>query len=119
MANVNIAIGIGRAIVENKERAARSDLANASVDALVLPLLHPAGLAFGEIPAHGEGGLWKIQCLAILAALIRSVSLLTHCFSCSRAWARSFCIWWVIAERLSKWASGRIKSTSVTQTSRP
>ena len=66
VSNVNVAVGIGRAIVQNKFGATLGDLAQFLIAFFVLPLLHPSGFAFGKIAAHGKGRFVKINSFGVI-----------------------------------------------------
>ena len=61
VANVQLAVGIGRAVVQDELGRTATGIAQLFVDAFVFPLLHPAGLALGQVAAHGEGCVWQVQ----------------------------------------------------------
>ena len=66
MAHVDLAIGIGRTVVQDELRMAAARCTQALVQAFVVPFLHPAGLALGQIAAHREGGLRQVQRAAVV-----------------------------------------------------
>jgi hypothetical protein len=53
--HVDLAVGVRRAVVQDELLAAAAGLAQALVQALVLPLLDPARLALGRSPRMGKG----------------------------------------------------------------
>ena len=61
VADVDVAVGIGWAVVQHKEGSAVGDGANALVDPFVLPLPNPGGLTFREVAAHRKAGLGEID----------------------------------------------------------
>jgi hypothetical protein len=61
VAQVDVAVGIRRAVVQHEHRAALGGLAHALVDFLVLPLLDPARLALGQVAAHRERGVGHVD----------------------------------------------------------
>src|SRR5690606_5429230 len=76
VAQVDVAVGIGRTVVQDEGRTAGGGLAHALVDFFVLPLLDPARLALGEVAAHREWGVGHIDrifALRLLAALGRVI----------------------------------------------
>ena len=54
--DVDVAVGIGRAVVQDEFLGTGTRLADALVELLLLPLLQPLRLALGEVAAHGESG---------------------------------------------------------------
>ncbi len=73
MTNVNIAIGIGRAIVQNKPWPSGTNFANPLIEFFLLPQPHPLRLTLRQIAPHREGGIRKIQ----------GVFVISHC-ACSQ-----------------------------------
>ena len=67
MADVNVAVGVRGAVVKNELRPPFGRLADALVQFLFLPLMHPARLAPGKIPAHREKRIGKVQCVLIVS----------------------------------------------------
>ena len=61
VADVDVAVGVGRAVVQDELGAAGGSLADALVAFLLLPALDPAGLALGEVAAHREGGVGQVE----------------------------------------------------------
>ena len=55
MADVQLAVGVGRAVVQDEARPAVAHLAQALVDAFVAPLLDPPGSRLGRSPRIGNG----------------------------------------------------------------
>ena len=66
MPHVNLPIGIGRAVVQHKLRRARACHAQPLVQALVVPFLDPAGLAFGQVAPHRKGRVRQVERRAIV-----------------------------------------------------
>ena len=66
VADVNIAIRIGRAVVQNKLGPAFARFADALIELAVLPLRDPARLTLGEIALHREGGVRQVQSFFII-----------------------------------------------------
>ncbi len=58
--DVQMPVGIGRAVMQ-REGLTPLFLAQAVIDADLLPPLQPAGLALGQSGAHGEIGLGQVQ----------------------------------------------------------
>ena len=67
MADVNVAIGVGRAIVQDKARAACAGLADLLVEFLLLPGRDPLRLALGEVATHREGCVGKVKCVFVVS----------------------------------------------------
>ena len=57
VADVNVAVGVGRSIVQNVTRAALARVADFLVQVVILPVLQTLGLALREIAAHREFGV--------------------------------------------------------------
>jgi hypothetical protein len=57
---MNIAVGVGRAVVQHVALAADARVTNFLVKVLVLPLLQALGLAIGEIAAHRKFGVGQV-----------------------------------------------------------
>jgi hypothetical protein len=60
VADVDIAIGVRRTIMQRELRAAFAGLADGLVNLLFLPVFHPDRFAFGEIAAHWKCGVGQI-----------------------------------------------------------
>ena len=67
VADVDVAVGIGGAVVQDEARAASRSRANFFIELFLLPLLNPAGLTLGQIPPHRERGIGHVQCLSIFS----------------------------------------------------
>src|SRR5690606_26222411 len=61
MTNMNITVGVGRAVVQNKLLASGTGCAYLLIESLCLPLFEHAWLALGKIRFHGEVGVRQIQ----------------------------------------------------------
>ncbi len=61
MTDVNVAIGIRRAVVQDEFFRALTRLADTLIELFFLPLLQPLRLALGKVAAHGESRVRKIQ----------------------------------------------------------
>ena len=61
VAHVNLAVGVGRAVVQNKLLVAAASRAQLLVQALVFPLLDPLRLALGPVAAHREGRVGQVE----------------------------------------------------------
>ena len=66
MANVNVAIGIGWAVVQHKLRLASLGLANGFVQVFLAPLFNPVRFPRGQVAAHGEGCVGQVQCVLVI-----------------------------------------------------
>ena len=66
MANVQLPVGIRRAIVQDEFGCAVARIAQFFIDAFFVPFLHPARLALGQVAAHGEGRIGQVQGAAIV-----------------------------------------------------
>ena len=53
--DVNIAVGVGRAVMQNKLGSACRGLADALIEFFLLPLSDPLRLTFGKVAPHREG----------------------------------------------------------------
>ncbi len=60
VADVDVAVGVGRAVVQHVALAPGARVANLLVKILVLPILQALGLALGEIAAHRELGIRQV-----------------------------------------------------------
>ena len=67
MADVNVAVGIGRAVVQHEARTPPGGLADLPVKPLFLPGGNPARLAPGQIAAHRERRVGHVEGLAIVS----------------------------------------------------
>ena len=66
VAEVEIAVRVRRAVVEHELGASCAGLANALVELLLLPFGNPLRLALWQIAAHREGGVGKVERLAVV-----------------------------------------------------
>ena len=69
MANVKLAIRVGRAVMQDKGRLACARSPDLRVKTHRLPLLEPLWLTLGEIGLHRERSLRQIQCCFIVSHL--------------------------------------------------
>ena len=69
MADVNIAVGVGRAVVQDEQRASLRRFADLLVEFFLLPGRNPLRLALGEIAAHGEGRVGEVKCVFVVSHL--------------------------------------------------
>jgi len=58
---VDVSVGVGRAVMENPQGPLRGGLANAGVDVHLLPLLEHLRLELGQVGLHRERGLGKVE----------------------------------------------------------
>ncbi len=65
--DVNIAVRIGGAIMQNERRLARFGAANSAVEILIVPTFQHVGFALGQIATHRKLGFRKIQGVFIVA----------------------------------------------------
>ena len=61
VADVDLAVGIRRAVVQHEQRRAVARVAQPLVDALFVPGLDPARLALGQVAAHRERRVGQVQ----------------------------------------------------------
>jgi len=61
VADVQLAVGVGRAVVQHKQRCTLASDAQFFVQALLVPLLGPSGFAFGQVTTHGERGVHHVE----------------------------------------------------------
>ena len=67
VADVNVAVRIRRAVVQNEFWPALGRLAYALINALFLPRFKHGGFAFGEIAAHGKWRVEKVECVFVIS----------------------------------------------------
>ena len=66
MADMNVAVGVRRAIMKNELGTAGKDLTDFLVELFLLPLFQPRRFALGQAGFHGKVGLGKIKrCLVV------------------------------------------------------
>src|ERR1700682_4922837 len=70
--NVDIAVGVRRSVVQNKARAAFARRTNRFVDLALLPILDPAGFAFGQVATHRKGRVRESQSRFVVSLADRS-----------------------------------------------
>jgi hypothetical protein len=73
---MDVAVGIGRAVVEHEARAALLDLAQALVEPDLVPAPQELRLALGKAGPHGKVGLRQEQRFGIVAR--RGFGLVGH-----------------------------------------
>jgi hypothetical protein len=69
VADVDIAVGIGRAVVEDELLGASAGLAQLLVEAFVLPARQDAGFLLGKAGLHGKIGLREEDSVSVVALL--------------------------------------------------
>ena len=67
MTDMNAAIGVRRAIMEDELVPPLTLLAQVAVYVQVLPALEHVRLALGQVTAHGKGGFRQIQSVLVVA----------------------------------------------------
>ena len=65
--NMDVAVGIGRSVVQDKLRPSLGCGANALVEFALLPLDNPRRLSLGEIAAHRKCGIGKIEGVLVVS----------------------------------------------------
>ena len=69
VADVQFAVGVGRAIVQDKQGCALARDPQALVQPGLVPMFDPARLALGQVAAHGEGRVRQVQGLGIVGGV--------------------------------------------------
>ena len=69
MAYMDVAVGVGRAVMQDEHRLAGIVRADGLVKRLLLPLLEHARLALGQVAAHGEGRVRETDGLFVVFLL--------------------------------------------------
>ena len=91
MADMNVAVGVRRAIMKNELGTAGKGLTDFLVELLLLPLFQPRRFALGQTGFHGKVGLGEIKrCLVVrhspvLNSPVFSKWSRTACTSCQMA----------------------------------
>ena len=65
-ADMDVAVGVRRAVVEDEQRRAFRALAQLLVEAHLLPALEPSGLGLGQARLHREVGRRQEQGAAVI-----------------------------------------------------
>ncbi len=114
MADVNIAIGIGRAVMQHELGRTLTGFANALVEFFVLPLFQPLWFTFGQIATHGESSFREIQ-------FVFGVFIVSHLSSLkySRACLASLAIQAFRVSTSANFISSRILCIKCTRTCLP
>ena len=81
MADVEMTVGIGRAVVENKKGTSFSHLPHFFVKPFFFPLFHLAGFFIGQICLHGKPGHRQVQRFFVvhLSSTLGSIHLYMQC----------------------------------------
>ena len=79
VADMDVAVGIRRAVVQDEFRAAGGFFAQFLVAFLFLPLFDPAGFAFGEVAAHGERGFVQVDGFGIIGFIAHGLLCYAGC----------------------------------------
>ncbi|MNI61955.1 hypothetical protein D3C73_1172480 [compost metagenome] len=66
VADVNVAVRIGRAVVQHETGPAAASRTDRLIDVVFLPLRNPGGLALGKVAPHGEGSIGQVEGLFIV-----------------------------------------------------
>ena len=61
VADVQLSVGVGRAVVQDELRRTATGVAQPLVQALVVPRLDPCRLALGQVATHRERGVGQVQ----------------------------------------------------------
>ena len=64
--DVQVAVGVGRAVVEHELGSPRAVLADALVELVLLPARDPLRLTLGQVAAHRERGVGQVERLAVV-----------------------------------------------------
>jgi len=67
MANVDVAVGIGRAVMQDELGPPGGLLAYALVALLLLPVPNPARLPLGQVTPHGERSVGQVQGVLVIS----------------------------------------------------
>ena len=77
--DMDVAVGIRRAVVQDEFRTAGGFFAQFLVAFLFLPLFDPAGFAFGEVAAHGERGFVQVDGFGIIGFIAHGLLCCAGC----------------------------------------
>ncbi len=78
VADVNVAVGIRRAIVQHKFWSPLAGCANGSINLVFFPFGNPFGFAPGQIATHREGGFGQVQSFSIVHGAQSNRELAAH-----------------------------------------
>ena len=70
VADVDLAIGVGRTVVQNEPFLAFAGFAQLFVELAVVPLLDPPGFALGQVATHRKRGIWQVEGFAVIGFLV-------------------------------------------------
>ena len=70
MTDVDIAVGIGRAVVQNEFRPALGDFAQLFIALVLIPAFQPAAFAFGQVAAHGKRAFEQVYGFAVIGHFV-------------------------------------------------
>ena len=68
--DVNVSVGVWRAVMKDKEWAPLCEHADPLIDTLVLPLLDPARFALCEVAAHGHGRGQQVKAVSMIVMVV-------------------------------------------------
>ena len=71
VAEMDVAVRVGRAVVQDEFRPAAARLADPAINVPLPPFLHPLRLAPGQIAAHRERRIRKIQGFLVIGLVLR------------------------------------------------
>src|SRR5690606_40002763 len=74
VADVDVAVRIGRPVMQNEARAPAAGRSDGLVDVVFFPLGNPGGFALGEIPPHGKRGVGQVDRKRVVWAKCGDVS---------------------------------------------
>ncbi|MNM88777.1 hypothetical protein D3C81_1010000 [compost metagenome] len=117
VAQMDLAVGIRRAVVQHEQRAAFGVLAKLRVDALLFPLRQDARLTLGQVAAHREFRCRQMEGGFVILAHAVARNLCSE--RMRRACSASRCICSVSAGRSLNFSSSRSLATNSTSMWRP
>jgi len=68
MADMDLPVGVGRAVVQDELGRTGAGVAQALVEALLFPLLDPAGFALGQVAPHRKRCVGQVEGVAEVGA---------------------------------------------------
>ena len=104
MADVQLAVGIGRAIVQHKQRRAVAGCAQTFVQPGLVPCFDPTRLALGQVAAHREGRVGQVQGAAVVNGVGHRKSL-SRCPGGKKERRGGGMAWW----QASRLARGKVR----------
>ena len=81
VADMNIAISVGRAIVKDITFSAATRCPNFFVEFIILPLFQAFGFPIGEITPHRKLGIGEIKCGFIVSHGVESINRSKYCLA--------------------------------------